>query len=208
MISLTAEQLKQLAPTARQECRDAFLAADDVLSKYAINENALRVAHFMAQVLHESGGLCIIEENLSYKADRLMVVWPSRFPTLESAQPYAKNPEALANKVYGGRKELGNTDDGDGWKYIGRGLLQITGRWAYDTYGKRLGVDLCGNPRLAADPQWSLRIAAEEWTDKKCNPLADQDDIKSITKKINGGLIGFDERKKWLVKAKQVWGTL
>lgn len=205
MIRITPDHLARLAPRALPQCREAFRQADDILARYGINDNALRLAHFMAQVLHESGGLCIIEENLSYRADRLIVVWPKRFPTLEAAKPYEKNPEALANKVYGGRKELGNTEPGDGWKFIGRGLLQITGRYAYTTYGTRLGVDLTANPKLAADPAWSLRIAAEEWSDKKCNAPADADDIRTITKRINGGLIGFEERKRWLVKTKQVW---
>ncbi len=203
MIRLTPEQLQQLAPHALPRCRDAFANADDVLSSYEINENGLRLAHFMAQVLHESGGLCIVEENLSYTAKRMMAIWPKRFPTLESAMPFAKNPQALANKVYGGR--MGNVGPDDGWRYIGRGLLQITGRESYERYGSRLGCDLVGEPALAADPQWCLKIAAEEWIDKKCNTFADNDDITTITKRINGGLIGFDERKKWLVKTKQVW---
>jgi predicted chitinase len=203
MIRLTPEQLMLLAPSSVQRCRDAFADADVVLAKYDINGNALRLAHFMAQILHESGGLCIIEENLSYTAKRMMQIWPKRFKTLEAAKPYAKNPRALANKVYGGR--MGNTGPDDGWLYIGRGLLQITGRESYDKYGSRLGCNLVGEPRLASDPNWALRIAAEEWTDKGCNPYADQDDITTITKRINGGLIGFDERKKWLVKTKKVW---
>ena len=181
----------------------AFAQADEFLASYGINDNALRVAHFMAQVLHESGGLCIIQESLNYSAKRMMQVWPKRFPTIESAQPYANNPQLLANNVYGAR--MGNAGPDDGWKYIGRGLLQITGRDSYEKFGQRLGIDLVGQPMLAADPQWSLKIAAEEWCDKGCNALADRDDITTITKRINGGLIGFDERKAWLVKTKLVW---
>ncbi len=204
MILVTPEQLKGLAPSAKQQCLSAFDAADTVLAKYGINENAKRVAHFMAQILHESGALCIIKESLNYSsAKRIMAVWPKRFPTEESAQPYVKNPQALANKVYGGR--MGNVDPDDGWKFIGRGLLQITGRESYEKFGKILGIDLVANPDLAADPQWSLAIACEEWKEKGCNPCADADDIQAITKKINGGLIGFDERKKWWEKTKVVW---
>lgn len=203
MVPLKPEQLQQLAPNALQRCRDAFTNADDVLAKYGINDNGLRLAHFMAQVLHESGALSIIEESLRYSAKRMMQVWPSRFPTLESAQPFALNPQALANKVYGGR--MGNTGPNDGWLFIGRGLLQITGRESYERYGTRLGCDLVGDPTLASDPAWSLRIAAEEWTDKNCNTFADQDDINTVTRRINGGLIGIDQRKNWLVKTKKVW---
>ena len=203
MIPITPEQLKGLAPKAKPQCLSAFDAADAVFATYGVNENSKRLAHFMAQILHESGGLCIIKENLSYSAERMMVIWPKRFPTLESAQPFAKNPQALANKVYGGR--MGNTGPDDGWKFIGRGLLQITGRESYEKFGRILGIDLAGNPDLAADPMWSLKIACEEWKEKGCNAFADNDDITTITTRINGGLIGFDERQKWLVKTKAVW---
>ena len=207
MIPVTSEQLKGLAPNAKQQCLSAFDLVDEVFATYGINENAKRVAHFMAQILHESGGLCIIKESLNYSSpQRLMQVWPKRFPTVESAQPYVKNAQALANKVYGGR--MGNVDPDDGWKYIGRGLLQITGRESYEKFGQILGIDLAGNPDLAADPAWALKIACEEWKEKGCNPFADDDDITTITKRINGGLIGFDERKKWWAKTKAVWESV
>jgi putative chitinase len=203
MISITTAQLTKLAPNAKPECHAAFDDADAVLAKYAINTTGLRVAHFMAQVLHESGGLCLIEESLKYSAKGMMNTWPTRFPTLEAAQPFVGNPQALANKVYGGR--MGNTGPDDGWHYIGRGLLQITGRDSYLKFGQRLEIDLLGTPSLASDPLWSLKIAAEEWIEKGCNALADADDVLKITKKINGGTIGLDERKAWLVKTRAVW---
>lgn len=203
MIPLTASQLQLLAPNARSSYRTAMAAADAVLAGQGINTTKLRLAHFMAQVLHETSGLTILVENLNYRAERLQVVWPTRFPTLQSAIPFAHKPEALANKVYGGR--MGNDHPGDGWKFIGRGMLQITGRESYETYGGKLTISLAENPDLAIDPNWSLRIAAEEWNAKHCNGFADADSINKVTRAINGGLIGLASRKDWLVKTKHVW---
>lgn len=203
MIPLTLEQLRLLAPNARSSYREAFAKADETFAAYGINDNKLRLAHFMAQALHETGGLTVLMENMNYSAKRMTQVWPKRFPTEKDAQPYAHNPEKLANKVYGGR--MGNDKPGDGWKYIGRGIIQCTGKESYAKFGKLLGIDLVGNPDLAIDPRYSLHIACEEWKEKGCNALADEDSITKITQKINGGQIGIADRKDWLVKTKKVW---
>jgi putative chitinase len=142
-------------------------------------------------------------ESLNYRAERLLQVWPTRFKTIADATPYAHNAEALANNVYSGR--MGNVNPGDGWKFIGRGLMQITGRESYERYGKALGIDLAGNPDLATDPQYTLAIAGEEWVASKCNEYADADDIKKVTKAINGGYIGLKERGDWLAKTTAIW---
>src|SRR3954454_6544337 len=191
MIPITAEQLDSLARRAKDFYRDAFLNGAGVLAKYGINDTALRLAHFMAQVLHESGALTIAEERLFYKrAARSRDVWPTRFPTVADAEPYTKNPEKLANFVYGNRKDIGNDQPGDGFRFIGRGLIQITGRDSYFRFGQKLGADLITDPKLAFSQQWCLPLAAEEGTEKGCNALADADDIKGVTKKINAGTIG------------------
>jgi putative chitinase len=206
MIEITAQQLDSLAPQAKAFYRDAFLNGANVLTKYGLNVNALRVAHFMAQVLHESGALTISEESLFYThAERIRAVWPKRFASVDAAEPYTKNPEKLANFVYGNRKDIGNNQDGDGFRFIGRGLIQITGRDSYTRFGQKLGADLVGDPKLAFSTQWCLQLAAEEWTEKGCNPLADLDDVEGITRKINGGIIGLPERIAWLAKTKKVW---
>jgi putative chitinase len=206
MVPMTAEQLDSLAPHAKAFYRDAFLNGGDVLAHYGINDTALRLAHFMAQVLHESGALTITEESLFYThAERIRDVWPTRFHTVADAEPYTKNPEKLANFVYGDRKDIGNDQPGDGFRFIGRGLIQITGRDSYARFGQKLGADLLIDPKLAFSAQWCLPLAAEEWTEKGCNALADADDIKGVTKKINGGTIGLSERIAWLVKTKAVW---
>lgn len=203
IVKLTSHQLAILAPNARQNYKDAFAKADTVLADYGINKNALRLSHFMAQVLHEVGGLTILVENMNYRAARIVEVWTKRFPTLADAEPYAHHPEKLANKTYGGR--MGNNQAGDGWKFIGRGLIQLTGRENYERFGTRLGVNLVDNPDLAFSADWALKIAAEEWKQTNCNSLADADDIEKVTKAINGGLIGLSSRREWLEKTKRVW---
>src|SRR5262249_47114674 len=145
----------------------AFEKADAVLSKFVINANAQRVAHFMAQVLHETGGLTILRESMNYSAKRLPQVWPDRFKTAAKADAFAHKPRELANEVYNGR--MGNrTGTDDGWNYIGRGLLQITGREDYKKYGEKLGVDLVADPELAIHPDHTLSLAALEWDAKSC----------------------------------------
>lgn len=203
MTPVTAAQLKVLAPNARTAYLTAFADADTVLAVHGINATPLRLAHFMAQVLHESGGLTIQIESMNYRAERIVEVWPSRFPTVASAQPFAHNPQALADKVYGGR--MGNVDPHDGFKYIGRGLLQITGRESYARYGQLLGAPLEATPDLAFDGAWALKIAAEEWHASGCNALADEDNLRKVTRAINGGLIGLASRQDWLAKTKHIW---
>jgi putative chitinase len=205
MVPFTAAQLAQLAPHCLDSYRQAFAAADAVLEPYGINESGLRLAHFMAQVLHETGTLTIQSESLYYKPERLMAVWPKRFPTLAAAEPYARNPEKLANLVYGGR--MGNIEPGDGYKFIGRGLLQLTGRASYQKYGDLLGIALTEDPALVLEPQWTLKVACEVWNGLGCNAKADADDVTAVSKAINGGLVGLSDRQAWLVKTKAVWAS-
>ena len=161
----------------------------DTFAKYNISTTK-RQANFLGQCMHESGNFKTLQENLNYSAEALMRVWPSRFPTKEIADQYARNPEKIANKVYGGR--MGNTDDGDGWKYRGRGVIQLTGKENYRN---------CGDGIFAAmSSGWF-------WNKKGLNDLSDAGDIETITKRINGGLIGLDDRKAKVAKAQQVLDT-
>lgn len=203
MTPVTLEQLVGLAPQAKSTYLDAFACADTVLGRYAINTTALRLAHFMAQVLHETGGLLVKVESMNYRAERIVEVWPSRFPTVAAAEPYAHNPEALANKVYGGR--MGNARLGEGWRFIGRGLLQLTGRESYERIGERLGLDLANKPDLAYDPRYALDIAASEFVELGALVPADADDLVGVTRKVNGGTVGLANRRIWLAKTKSVW---
>lgn len=214
MIELTVEQLIRLAPNAKPEYRETFRNAPEVLSRHGINDSPLRCAHFMAQLLHESGGCTVLVESLRYRAPRMLEIFGvgrhSAGITPEEAEALAGKPNELAERVYGlgnpkKARELGNIDPGDGAKFIGRGFIQVTGRASYAKFGRILGVDLVANPELAADPRYMLAIAAEEWNEKGCNDCADADDIVKVTKKINGGTIGLKERRDWLAKTKAVW---
>lgn len=194
-----------LAPKARPEYRAAFDLADTVLPRFGI-ETPLRMMHFLAQCLHETAGLTVLEENLNYTVERLTQVWPLRFPTMESARFYARNPRALANKVYGLR--LGNTDEEDGWFFRGRGLLQITGRGNYEHVGHVLDIDLAHEPELVLSPAHGLAVAACIWHLRGANPAADRDDVLGVTKAINGGTMGADMRLAWLRRVKQTLGEV
>jgi len=210
-VSIAISQVLKLAPNAQPNYREAFQAAQMVLDRHGISDTPLRVAHFMAQILHESGGLTILSENLNYSPQRLPVVWPSRFKPKGPLDPaaYAHNPEKLANMVYGGR--MGNAAPGDGYLYRGRGLLQTTGKDGYRHATATLRAvnpqapDFVSAPDLVTDVQWCLAVACSEWVAKGCNALADKDDIQAITRAINGGLIGLSERRDWAVRTKAVW---
>jgi len=157
-------------------------------------------AHFVSQVLHESGFLGRLEENLSYSAERLCAVWPKRFPNPDRARPYARNPEGLANYVYGGR--MGNIDPGDGWRYIGRGLIQITGRSNYELIAELTGMDVVTTPDLLTEPNAALLSALAWWGESL--PEADDMSVEQVTRVVNGGLNGLDERKRLFERAMRV----
>lgn len=149
----------------------------------------LRLAAFLATILHESGGLRLMEENLNYSAPRLLQVWPARFPTLADAAAVAGNPEALANKVYGGR--LGNDQPGDGWRYRGRGLIQLTGKANYATFARQIGARPEDLPALLATRTGAADSAAAFWVARGCNEAADRGDITAVRRLVNGGTIGL-----------------
>jgi putative chitinase len=210
-IDVTLAQVLRLTPNARSSYRDAFQDGQAILDSYGISANALRIAHFMAQVLHESGGLTIQFENLNYSAERLPKVWPSRFLPKGPLDPkdYAHNPEKLANVVYGGR--MGNSEPDDGYTYRGRGLLQLTGKESYREASTILlrtdpgAPDFVSAPDEVVSARWCLAVAASEWVSKGCNAFADIDNIEKITRAINGGRIGIAERNEWARRTKAVW---
>ena len=176
---------------------------NETFAKYDIS-TPVRQAFFIGQCAHDYGNFKVLEENLHYKAESLMRVWPSRFPDMDVANQYANNPEKIANKVYGGR--MGNVEDGDGWNYHGRGLIQLTGRDNYANCGSGLGVDLLGNPNWLLDPKYATLSAGWFFNKKGLNSLADTQDYETMTKRINGGLIGLDDRKAKIAKAKEILG--
>ena len=163
-----------------------------------------RQAAFIGQCQHESNNFRTLEENLHYSADGLMRTWPSRFPSADVAEQYANNPEKIANKVYAGR--MGNTEEGDGWKFHGRGLIQLTGRENYDNCGKGIGAVLADKPQLLVEPYYACMSAGWFWNKKGLNDLADKRDYPEMTKRINGGLLGLADRIAKIDKAKEILG--
>jgi putative chitinase len=172
-------------------------ALNNAFNKYQIN-TPKRKACFLGQCMHESGGFKFMRENLNYSARALMATWPSRFPDAETAEKYERQPEKIANKVYGGR--MGNTEDGDGWKYIGRGLIQLTGKDNYAAASEALGEDLVSNPQLVEEPRVAALTAGWFWNKRGLNELADQMDIATMTRRINGGNLGIADRQEKINK--------
>jgi putative chitinase len=172
-------------------------------AKYEIN-TPIRQAAFIGQCAHESNNFKTLEENLNYRPETLIKVWPSRFPDLPTAMKYAHQPQLLANKVYAGR--LGNNQENDGWNFHGRGLIQLTGRENYDNCGKAISIDLISQPNLLVEPNYACLSAGWFWNKKGLNALADAGDYETMTKRINGGLIGLDDRKAKIAKALSVLG--
>jgi putative chitinase len=176
---------------------------EETFAKYDINTPA-RQSCFIGQCAHESGNFKVLQENLNYSAEGLMKTWPSRFPTKEIADQYARQPAKIAGKVYNGR--LGNSSEEEAAKYLGRGLIQLTGKENYANCGSGLGVDFAGNPDWLSDPKYASLSAGWFWNKKGLNALADASDIETMTKRINGGLIGLDDRKAKIAKALSVLG--
>jgi putative chitinase len=157
-----------------------------------------QTAMFLGQIAHESG-LVPAEENLNYRAARIAQVWPGRFPTVEAAMPFAFNAQALANKVYGGRG--GNNLLGDGWAFHGRGPIQLTFRDNYLLHGKRIGYDLVREPELLLQYGVGFLAAGSYWNLGGLNAAADRGDVLSVTRAINGGTLGLDDRERLYQRA-------
>jgi putative chitinase len=188
---MNAEQLAQglhMTPAKAEEWIDAI---NTTFETFGI-ETPEQQASFLGQTSHESAGFTALTENLRYSAETLCKVWPKRFPTLEAAQPYNRNPEAIANHVYANRMGNGDEDSGDGWKYRGRGLIQLTGHDNYRACGEALNVDLLDDPDLVSTPMYAALSAGWFWSTHHLNNIAE--DIVAVTKKINGGTIGLDDR--------------
>lgn len=198
---ITLEQLVKIGvhPKMAAEYTDAL---NSVFTRYQINTK-LRVCHFLAQILHESGMLLTVVENLNYSAEGLLKVF-SKYFNEQTAKEYARKPEKIANRVYANRLGNGNEASGDGWRYRGRGVLQNTGKANYQTLSDKMGIDLVNNPELLQLPTNAVAAAVLFWDEKKLNTLADKDDITGITKKVNGGTNGIAHRTALLVKCKEV----
>jgi putative chitinase len=194
-MAVNAEQLKRLHIGV--EWVDAL---NNTFEKFGIVTSNQR-AMFIGQCSHESGNFKMLQENLNYKAATLMKLWPKRFPTIEVANQYAGNARAIANKVYADR--MGNRDEasGDGYRFRGKGLVQLTGHSNHFHAGKALGVDFVMEPDLVATPRYAALTAGWFWSTHNLNSPADALDFVKVTKIINGGVIGLADREKHVREA-------
>lgn len=193
---------------------------DDACRLFEIN-TPRRVAAFIAQVAHESDGFTATEERLNYSADGLARTWPARYaeggnkgnkPNALALQLH-RNPQAIANHTYANRMGNGSPESGDGWKYRGRGLIQLTGRANYEAIGEVVKAhdpdapDFVANPDAVKEPRWSAMAAAAFWSERDLNTLADAQRFRDITRRINGGENGMDHRLKLYRRALPAFGA-
>ena len=204
-MTLSLDQLYEInSKMYKDKCEYYLEALNLILPEYQINTK-LRLCHFLAQIIHESGHLKYNQENLNYSAKALRSVFGKYFPTDALAEQYARKPEKIANRVYANRMGNGDEDSGDGWLRRGRGLIQLTGTDNYKACSKALNIDLMKNPDLiVSNAEVCVKTACWFWSSKRLNEWADKDDIITITKKINGGYNGLEDRTKILNTAKKV----
>jgi putative chitinase len=196
MSKVTLELLKELCPKTKATVLSKYVEPlNKVGEHFDLFENPKRMAAFLAQVAHESGAFNFTKEGLSYSAQSLVKVWPKRFPTTAIANQYARNPEKIANKVYANRMGNGDENSGDGYKFCGRGLIQLTGKDNYSKFAKSIGKTLDETVKYLETPEGAVASAAWFWDANKLNIYADKGDFVGLTKRINGGTIGLADRK-------------
>jgi putative chitinase len=174
-----------------------------ILPDYDINTPE-RVACFLGQTMVESAGYKALTENLNYKPETLMKVWPHYFPTPEIAQQYGHHPEQIANRAYANRMGNGPESSGDGWRYCGRGLIQITGKDNYSRFAQSIDTPVEEIPDFLATFEGAVQSACWFWESNNLNALADNGDVVGLTKKINGGTLGLQERQQHTAQAHQI----
>jgi len=202
---ITKEQLLQVFPLARKNLElDRFIETLNFeLARSDINTKN-RLAGFLAQCGHESGSFNHFVENLNYSAKGLMGTFKKYFPDETTAVMYERNPIKIGNRVYANRMGNGDEASGDGFTFRGRGLIQLTGKTNYDKCGVAIKQHLLTNPAYLETPSGAIQSAIWFWTENSINTYCDSDDIINMTKRINGGTIGLDERKKYYEKLKEV----
>ena len=207
-ITLTWEQLKEIAPGIPDSRKGIEKYLNDTMAKEGINLTVNRVAMFISQALHESGLFNSFTENLNYRAEGLMDTWPTRFKTLAFAKKYERKPQKIANYVYANRYGNRSEETGDGWRYRGKGIFMVTFYDNHKDAGRYLKGDekafLGDNAERLATMENAVASAGWFWRSKNLCAFADADDIEGATKRINGGYIGLEHRKELYEKAKQV----
>ena len=206
---ITQSQLLRAIPETYKPRLDEFVAYWNMWAIPFGIDTRLRTVHALSQIYHESGNLRYTEENMNYSAEGLLRTFPKYFKSLEEAQSYARKPEKIANRVYGGR--MGNRDEssGDGWKYRGRGLIGTTGFYNYKEYGESefcVG-DPITNPDMISKYPECLKSALFFWWKHNCNDFADKDDCRGLTQRINGGQNGYANRAFLLRRFRKEFGV-
>jgi len=191
-MNLTVDQLRNLLHN-NPDYVNWYNALIKVLPDYQI-DTPPRLAAFISQCAHESADFTAVQENLNYKAESLMRTWPSHFPTMEIANQYAHNQEMIANRAYANRMGNGNEASGDGWRFCGRGLIQLTGRSNYQDFADSLSMSIDDVPAYLGTYECAVQSACFFWENNNLNTLADSQDIKQITRVINGGELGLQDR--------------
>ena len=190
---MNTEQLAKILKMKPAKAGEWIDAINATFEKFDISTPE-RQACFLGQCAHESGGFTALSENLNYSASSLCRVWPKRFPTVTDGQNYERNPQKIANKVYANRMGNGDEESGEGFAYRGRGLIQLTGKSNYEACGDAIGVDLVSTPDLVATPEYAALSAGWFWNKNNLNKFADANDMEGLTKKINGGTHGIEDR--------------
>jgi putative chitinase len=192
---ITLEILQKLCPKTKASILTGYVEPlNNVGNYYNMFDNVNRIAGFLAQIAHESGGFNFIKENLNYSADGLQKVFPKYFPNIEIANQYARQPEKIANKVYANRMGNGDEASGDGYKFCGRGLIQLTGKDNYTKYAASVQRELDDAIAYLETAAGAVSSAGWFWNVNKLNDYADKGDIVGMTKRINGGTNGLDDR--------------
>ena len=199
-MQLTYEQLQPIVPA---NTGNWLSALNQLLPEYEINTPE-RIAAFLAQCAHESGGFKALKENLNYRWESLRKVFPKYFPNDETAKEYAHNQEAIAKCVYANRMGNGDEDSGDGFRYCGRGLIQLTGKNNYQKFAESLNMEVEDVPEFLSTFEGAVQSACWFWEANDLNTLADKQDIKAMTKRINGGYIGLEDRIKHYKEALEI----
>jgi putative chitinase len=193
---VTLDILKALCPKTKPAILESYVEPINTVGEYyEMFANSKRIAGFLAQVAHESGGFTAIKENLNYSAKGLMTTFKKYFPDEATAKQYEKKPEKIANRVYANRMKNGPEESGDGYRFCGRGLIQLTGRDNYTKFAQALDMSLEDTVAYLETPNGALVSAAWFWDNNKLNQYCDRDDFVTLTKRINGGTIGLEDRK-------------
>jgi putative chitinase len=203
-MEITADIIKSLYPQYKHP-DDLAEVLTEQFEKYEIN-TVNRAAGFLAQCGHESNGFTVLKENLNYSAEGLTKIFHKYFPDLASATPYARQPQKIANKVYANRMGNGPESSGDGFKYCGRGAIQLTGHDNYAAFAKSVGMTIDEAVHDLETLDGAIESACWFWKKNGLNAICDNDDIVLMTKRINGGTIGLDDRKKHYEHAKELLG--